>query len=362
MAQYNAKNENLKKKYYSYLKEAKQLSPSTITSAAKAIHRYEEYNNFEDLAKFTKDKAVNFKKELTQTKNKAKNEPLSKSTILHTLNQLKDFYKWLAGQSGYKSKIRYPDIEYFNLSEKETREAKSVIYKDFPSIEKIKAVINSIDASNEIGKRNQALIAFTLLTGVRDGVLIGLKLKHIDLENKLVNQDPREVETKFSKYINTYFCPVGDDVEKVFVDYVKYLKEAKLFDAKDPLFPKTDVTQDAEKTFKSGGLSKGHWQTATPVREIFKQAFTNAGFEYYNPHSFRKTITQLGEQICKNPEEFKAWSQNLGHENPLTTFTSYGQVSTYRQGEIIKGLLKKPNNDNDGKLDKILEFIERQKN
>ncbi len=34
----------------------------------------------------------------------------------------------------------------------------------------------------------------------------------------------------------------------------------------------------------------------------------------------------------------KAWSQNLGHAQMMTTFTSYGHVEEYRQGEIIKGL------------------------
>ena len=38
------------------------------------------------------------------------------------------------------------------------------------------------------------------------------------------------------------------------------------------------------------------------------------------------------------PEEFKAWSQNLGHEKVLTTFLSYGEVAGRRQGEIIRGL------------------------
>jgi hypothetical protein len=48
----------------------------------------------------------------------------------------------------------------------------------------------------------------------------------------------------------------------------------------------------------------------------------------------------LGEQICKSPEDFKAWSQNLGHEQVLTIFMSYGAVATERQGEIIRGLGK----------------------
>ena len=40
------------------------------------------------------------------------------------------------------------------------------------------------------------------------------------------------------------------------------------------------------------------------------------------------------------PEAFKAWSQNLGHENVLTTFASYGQVATPRQAELIRELGK----------------------
>ena len=60
------------------------------------------------------------------------------------------------------------------------------------------------------------------------------------------------------------------------------------------------------------------------------------------PHSFRKTLAQLGERVRRTPEEFKAWSQNLGHEHVMTTFTSYGAVATSRQAEIIRRL-NRPN-------------------
>ncbi len=62
------------------------------------------------------------------------------------------------------------------------------------------------------------------------------------------------------------------------------------------------------------------------------------------PHGFRssfrdwKTLVQLGEQLCSTPEEFKAWSQNLGHEQVMTTFRSYGSVQQSRQGELIRKL------------------------
>ena len=59
---------------------------------------------------------------------------------------------------------------------------------------------------------------------------------------------------------------------------------------------------------------------------------------YFIPHSYRNTIVQLGQEVCKTPEQFKAWSQNLGHEKVLTTFLSYGEVAYQRQREIIRDL------------------------
>jgi len=43
---------------------------------------------------------------------------------------------------------------------------------------------------------------------------------------------------------------------------------------------------------------------------------------------------------CQTPEQFKAWSQNLGHKNVLTNFYSYSEVGIQGQGEIIKDLAK----------------------
>jgi hypothetical protein len=66
--------------------------------------------------------------------------------------------------------------------------------------------------------------------------------------------------------------------------------------------------------------------------------FGNAGLPYFNPHSFRNTLVRFGQELCRSPEEYKAWSQNLRHEKVLTTFMSYGAVARMRQGEIFRGL------------------------
>lgn len=47
---------------------------------------------------------------------------------------------------------------------------------------------------------------------------------------------------------------------------------------------------------------------------------------------------QLAYTLKLPPEAFKAWSQNLGHEDALTTFTSYGTLPVHRQGEVMRGI------------------------
>ena len=60
------------------------------------------------------------------------------------------------------------------------------------------------------------------------------------------------------------------------------------------------------------------------MRDVFKSAFEGAGLPYFNPHSFRSMIIRHAMTLDLSPEEMKALSQNLGHSDVLTTFTSYG--------------------------------------
>jgi integrase len=131
---------------------------------------------------------------------------------------------------------------------------------------------------------------------------------------------------------------VGQEIRTIVSEWVKYLRDEKLWGNDDPLFPATRIGLGATRQFEATGLASEHWSTASPIRMIFREAFTAAGLPYFNPHSFRNTLVQLGQEICKTPEQFKAWSQNLGHEKVLTTFLSYGEVACQRQGEIIRAL------------------------
>jgi integrase/recombinase XerD len=233
------------------------------------------------------------------------------------------------------------------------------LQRPVPSIDQILHVLRHMPSETEVQLRNRAVIAFTLLTGVRDGAAASLRLKHVDIiEGKLL-QDAREVRTKFAKTFTTWFFPVGDDVREIADDWVSYLAMVKRWGPEDPLFPATRVVLGPDHQYAADGLSRAHWSNATPIRAIFQQAFTTAGLPYANPHSIRKTLAQLGERLCQTPEEFKAWSQNLGHEQVLTTFSSYGTVQAERQAELIRRLGEKrePHAFDQATIDRVMRAL-----
>lgn len=338
MTKHNAENERIKRKYFVYLKEAMRNSEPTVDAAAKALARFEEYTRHKGFKAFHFEQAKAFKKHLAEQKAQLSGKKLSKATLHATLTQLKRFFLWLAGQPGYKSHLQYSDADYFNLSGKDTRIATARREQKAPTLEQVKHVIASMPASTDIERRNRALVAFTLLTGARDSAIASMKIKHVDLVVGCVYQDAREVRTKFSKTFDTFFFPVGDEIRAIVAEWVTYLREEKLWSNDDPLFPATQVICGASRQFEVAGLDRKCWSTATPIRTTFREAFAAAGLPYFNPHSFRNTLVRLGQVICKTPEDFKSWSQNLGHEKVMTTLTSYGEVDRQRQGEIIRGL------------------------
>jgi integrase len=338
MRNYCASNERIKREYFTYLKEARQQSVESVDAVAKALNRFEVDSKFRDFKTFHTDWAVAFKRHLAEQRSQSTGEALSKATMYSTLAHLKRFFQWLAREPGYRGKVQYSDADYFNLSEKETRIAKARREPKVPTLEQIKHVLVVMPAESIIDHRNRALVAFTILTGARDSAIASMKLKHIDLANNLINQDARDVKTKFSKTFTTTFFPVGEEIRDIVIQWVNYLRQDQLWGNDDPLFPATAMRLNQDQQFQVDGIDRKHWSSAGPIRRIFQEAFKAAGLPYFNPHTFRNTLVKLGQERCQTPEQFKAWSQNLGHEGVLTTFTSYGAVSPDRQAALIASL------------------------
>ena len=337
MSTHNADNERIKRRFFTYLKEAARYSEDSVDAAAAAIARFEQHTRHRDFRRFHFEQAIAFKKSLVEQPSPVTGKPPSKATAKAILGHLHRFFFWLAGQSGYKSRFTYTDADYFNLSEKDCRVASASRPRPVPTLEQLHHVLDSMPADSLSERRNRAVFALILLTGARDSAVASFRLKHVDLANGSVFQDARDVRTKFSKTFTTCFFPVGGQAREILADWVNTLRKDLLWGEDDPLFPATRTALGATGQFEAVGLDRKPWADAGPIRAIFRAAFAAAELPYFNPHSVRNTLVRLGQAQCKSPEDLKVWSQNLGHAQVLTTLTSYGSVPYERQAEIFRG-------------------------
>jgi integrase/recombinase XerD len=334
-------NERIKRRYLQYLREARRADLSTVDKSAEAILRFERSTGYKTFKRFHIEQAAAFKRQLSTEKSKATGAPLSKATVDGTLRAVKAFFVWLAGQPGYKSRISYSDADYFNLNAKDARIAHAQRDTPFPTPEQCRHAFAQMPADTPLQRRDGALFAFLMLTGARDSAVASARLKRIDLAQGCFYQDARDVRTKFAKTFTTWFYPVDDAYLQTFRDWVDYLRKDQLFGHGDALFPKPLMG------LKDGcsaclGLSRDTYANASKIRAVIKDAFSAAGLPPFVPHSFRKTLGILANTHCSTPEQFKAWSLNMGHENIATTLSAYCPVSPARQGELIRGMAEIP--------------------
>lgn len=335
MAKRNKNNLRIKRKYLVWLKDARGLSEASIDKAASAISTYDNWLGGKDFRAFHSERARSFKRHLSAQRNEHTGALLSASTNASTLRELKSFFRWLADQSGYRSKITYSDADYLTPDRRSDNARRGSLWKPHPSPEQVRHVIANMPTATVLDRRNRALIAFLFLTGSREGAAISLQIGHVDLGNKCVHFDGRSVNTKFGKVFTTAFFPFGKRLEQVLSGWIAELRQEHLFSNSDPLFPKTHVGIGSSQRFEALGIQRKPWASASSCAKIFKQAFVAMDLPPFSPHRVRDTVAELAKDHCRTPEDYKAWSQNIGHDDVLMTFRSYGSVASGRQMELM---------------------------
>lgn len=76
------------------------------------------------------------------------------------------------------------------------------------------------------------------------------------------------MQTKFSKTFSTFFFLVGEEIQEIVEEWVSYLRDVRLWDNDDPLFPSILIEVGAFHQIEAAGLDRTHWSTATPIRTI----------------------------------------------------------------------------------------------
>lgn len=336
MVKHNAANERIKREYFGFLAEAKGRDTATIDRVAKSLARFEADTRHKDFKRFHREQAMAFKRRLGEHVNARTGEALSKATVHSTLREVKTFFEWLAREPGYRSHIAFADADYLSPNEKDVAIARARRERPVPSLEQVEAVLAAMPAATALDRRDRALVAFTAITAARVNALRTFRLGNVNIPQSYVEQDARTVATKFAKSFRTWFMPVSDRAQEIVADWVRELRNDHLRSDGDALFPGTAMGLGEAGGFQPQGLARNGWDSTGPIREVFRRAFASAGLDYFNPHSFRFMLVRHAMTLDLSPEEMKAWSQNLGHADVLTTFTSYGSVPVHRQGDLIR--------------------------
>ena len=339
MPRFNAENVRVRKAYLTYLREAKGQDEKSLSKASAAILDFEKSTGWKSFKKFHVEQAVGFKR-FWAKKVTARGRPLAVTTVDATLRLVKNFIEWLAGRPGYSRVVRYSDVAYFNNNRKAARAAHAERPIQYPSMEAAAHAFQTMPVRTDVERRDKAIFAFLMLTGARDSAVATFRLKHINLIDRTVFQDGREVKTKNSKTFTTTFFPVDAVYLEFFTDWVNYLREEKFYGAEDALFPKPQMRRIDGK-FNHEALSRDGYDNGQRINAVVKTAFANVQLPAYVAHSIRKTLTKLMSDMDLSLEEQKAWSQNLGHENFITTVSSYLPVSAEQQHRLIRGTLAK---------------------
>ena len=290
MTKRSAANERIKRRYLVFLKDAKGRDEASIDAVAKAIARFEEHSKHRDFKSFHFEQARSFKNHLMAERNARTGKPLSASTVHSTLAALKAFFVWLAQQSGYASRIKFADADYFSPSDNLSRIATARRFKSCPTLNKFARCSTPCRRATEVDMRDRAIVAFAILSGARDRAIISFRLKHIDTERDLVEHDARDVRTKRAKTFTTWFFPVGDDIRQIVVGWVKYLREQKGSDPTTRSFPKRRSRRARISSSRRLQLIGHLGRTQIRFAMIFRAACALAGLPYFNPHSLRNTL------------------------------------------------------------------------
>lgn len=323
---FNAKNERVKYAYRKHVRRVGQKDEKTVISILQHIRDFEIFIKFAGFEAFNDHTADKYIQDMF-------NRNLSLSYITDNIRAVKDFLKWLERQRGYRSKINYNHIDYLNVSNNQRRAAKASEYKKSYKFEQIITVIRAMPDKTILDKRNKAIVSLQTLCTLRISELRTVTI------NSLIEEDgthfvyvcPKTMKTKFAKTRPAVFIGLPQDIKTNVLNWYDYLQSIG-FKGNDPFFPAIDNTFNRLNLLEAN-IRKQGIKSDTTIRDIFKKAFTQAGFDYIKPHSFRNTIARYAAQ--NSPELLNAVRQNLGHKSIDTALTSYGHLSEFDQRRVI---------------------------
>lgn len=158
--------------YLDYLKYMKNYSSLTVESYQREIEHFITYLVTENIEDFNDVHYSLLRGYLAQLHE----EGLSARSINHRVSCLRGFYKYLQSQE-------YVDDNPFLLVDSLKQQMKN---PDFLYIDEMSDLLDSIDVSSSLGRRNKAMLELMYASGLRCHEVVELTLSHIDFSRQLL--------------------------------------------------------------------------------------------------------------------------------------------------------------------------------
>lgn len=284
------------KDFENYLKFEKNFEKNTISSYLSDVSKFKNYAEAElqlapDLISY--ENIQQFLYELSK-------ENLTERTQARCISSLKAFFNFLVEE----------EIREDNPTALLEGPKLGVYLPDTLSLENIEKIIEAVDVSNPLGKRNQCIIEVLYGCGLRVSELTGLKISNINFKEFYLR-----IEGKGGK---KRFVPVAKFTLKVIKNYINNARaEGKINEkSSDILFLNR----------------RGNAMTRVMVFIIIKELAEKAGIrKKISPHTFRHSFAT---HLMENGADLRYIQEMLGHSS-ITTTEIYTHLETEALREVI---------------------------
>lgn len=278
--------------YRRYLEEHEEWEADTVDEHLRSLARISAIFGHRPFEAISIDDVIKLKDKLREMRVDSDEGDLSHSTVAHILWHGGAFFRWFVKRPGVKID---PDLPgYFNLSRREKGAESSAVKGTSLTFDQALCIFIAMPSSTPIEIRNKAIFAMFIVTGMRIGALVTLCGKHVNMDTRWINQDPREVATKDGKRIRTFCLNLGHGLLDAIRIWSRWRTENSFGD-NDAFFLPDRYLQSNSIGLGFKPASDGPaqcWKSDDPVQQIIKNATRLAGFDpaAIASHDFRKTI------------------------------------------------------------------------
>jgi integrase len=342
---------------YEYQLYAKRFDPKTVDAMFASIRHFETFIQARSFSELKPTIVSAYRDALVEPQSGNEFKTLSRSTIAHRALHVRAFLKWLVKQDGFR-KLNGSLCDYIILSKQHMAKTIQPPPKDIPSQEQLLKMLSLMPTAHRTERRDRAIVSASFLFGTRADNTASLRMTDVDCIARKVAVDATKVRVKNSKSQIICWFPVGDVFEQIICGWIDELLALGAL-PNDALFPPDAALAARTRLIRVQDRPVAPWETDQGVRRAFAYACKAAGVPYYTPHSARHFLVLLQDKYCKNGEQRKAWSFNLGHENEHVTLTNYAKMTPLRRDDVFSTISAQDVQADEDK-DLLLAFYEHK--